>query len=275
MAKPARRKKRALTAKTADKHVLYEKSVQCPDFEVEFASRLFKRRAGRTALVLREDFCGTALLCAEWVQSRPDRRAIGVDLDPKVLAWGRAHNVEPLGEAAARITLLRGDVRTSQSDPCDVLMALNYSYFIFKDRPTLRGYFESARHNLATDGLFILDLFGGWEAYQCLEEERKVERFRYVWHQAKFNPITHDFLAHIHFRFSDGTALSRAFTYDWRLWTLPELQELLREAGFTKVDVLFESEDEDGDGTGTFRPRRTIENTPGYNAYLVASMASR
>jgi len=32
-------------------------------------------------------------------------------------------------------------------------------------------------------------------------------------------------------------SLDRAFSYYWRMWTLPELQELLQEAGFVKVTV--------------------------------------
>jgi SAM-dependent methyltransferase len=267
-----KRKKHALTAATADKHALYQQTVQAPDFEVELASKFFRRRVGREARSLREDFCGTALLCAEWVKSHPERVATGVDIDASVLDWGRTHNIAPLGEDADRVTLIEGDVREADGEPADVLMALNYSYFCFKDRDTLRGYFEAAKRNLRPDGLFFLDLFGGWESQQVLEEERKHRHFRYVWDQAAYNPITAEFRGHIHFRFRDGSALEPAFTYDWRLWTLPELRELLDEAGFGHVEVLWEDEDEDGEGTGTFRPRKRVDNDPGFNAYLLASV---
>jgi len=40
---------------------------------------------------LREDFCGTGLFSCAWVKSAADREAVGVDLDPEVLAWSRAH----------------------------------------------------------------------------------------------------------------------------------------------------------------------------------------
>lgn len=267
-----RRKRYKLTAKTADRHALYQQTVQAPEFEVELASKYFRRRVGRKALSLREDFCGTALLCAEWVKSDDERTAIGVDNDPSVLQWGREHNIEPLGDDARRVTLVEGDVRDPHDGKADVLMALNYSYFCFKDRDTLRGYFEAAKGHLASDGLFFLDLFGGWESQQVLEEERKQKHYRYVWDQAAYNPITGDFLAHIHFRFRDGSALERAFTYDWRLWTIPELRELLAEAGFGHVEVLWEDEDEAGEGTGTYRPRKRAANDPGFNAYLLASV---
>ena len=260
-----------LTAATADRHLLYQSSVQNPEFEVELAESFFEQRVGRPARTLREDFCGTALLCSHWVKSHPDRRAIGVDLDPAVLAWGRAHNIEPLGDDAERVTLLEQDVREPHSSKSDVLMALNYSYFCFQDRATLRGYFESVLEHLEDDGLFFLDLFGGWEAQQVLREPRKQKGFRYIWHQAEYDPISAHFLGHIHFRFKDGTRMDEAFTYDWRLWTIPELRELLAEAGYGHVEVLWEEEDEEGEGTGTFSPVETAGNDPGFNAYLLAS----
>ena len=261
-----------LTKKTADKYVLYQKSVQDPRFEVDLASRFFKRRVGRKPLTLREDFCGTALLCATWVESHASRTATGVDLDPTVLSWGREHNVVPLGDAAGRVTLIEGDVRDVRQERHDVVMALNYSYFCFKQRDALRGYFESVKAHLVDDGLFFLDLFGGWEAQQVLTEKRKLREFRYVWDQRKFNPVTADLLAYIHFKFDDGTKLKRAFTYDWRLWTIPELSELLAEAGFGHVEVLWEDEEEDRKGNDHFRPRFRVQNDPGWNAYLMASV---
>ena len=57
-----------LTAKNADLHWLYEKSVQTPDIEVVFIDKVFRKEFGRPATFLREDFCGTALMCAEWVK---------------------------------------------------------------------------------------------------------------------------------------------------------------------------------------------------------------
>ena len=267
------KKSARITKKTADKYALYQRSVQDPDFEVGLAHRTYKRRVGRKPLTLREDFCGTALLCATWVKSHESRTAVGVDIDPTVLSWGREHNVLPLGDAAERVTLIEGDVRDARALRHDVVMALNYSYFCFKRRDALRGYFESVRAHLADDGLFFLDLFGGWEAQQVLVEKRKLPGFRYIWDQREFNPITSELLAYIHFQLGDGKKLKKAFTYDWRLWTIPELSELLAEVGFGHVEVLWEDEEEDDKGNDVFRPRVRVENDPGWNAYLVASVA--
>ena len=74
----------------------------------------------------------------------------------------------------------------------------------------------------------------------------------------------------IHFRFKDGSALSRAFQYDWRLWTLPEIRELLIEAGFERADVYWEGTDkETGEGTDVYRRREHAESDPAWIAYVV------
>ena len=57
----ATRAKRTYTAKTADRHELYQLSVQAPETEVEFMTRTFRKLYGRKPLEMREDFCGTAL----------------------------------------------------------------------------------------------------------------------------------------------------------------------------------------------------------------------
>jgi hypothetical protein len=44
--------------------------------------------------------------------------------------------------------------------------------------------------------------------------------------------------------------LKKAFSYNWRLWTLPEIREILEEAGFRNPTVYFEYRDEDGEGLG-------------------------
>lgn len=258
-----------LSAKTADIHQLYELSVQDPPTEVAILDRVFKKLSGRRAISLREDFCGTAYLCASWVASRADRTATGVDLDASVLASGRARHVEPLGEAAQRVTLLQDDVRALRAERFDIVCGYNFSYWIFTTRDALRAYFVAAREALVADGIFTLDAYGGTEAMEVREESRKIAGgFTYVWDQAEFNPIDHSVVNHIHFRFKDGTKLNRAFTYAWRFWTLPEIQELLLEAGFTEVSVYWDIADDDDDAD--YRPRKVVENQLSWVCYLVA-----
>lgn len=268
----ARRRARQpkLTARNADKYQLYQMSVQDPETEVDRVARIFRRRTGRSARDLREDFCGAAAVCAAWVRSRNDRTATGIDLDRECLEWGRWNNLAPLGADAGRVTLYKRDVRDPVPGRFDVALGFNFSYQIFKTRGDLRAYFKAVRKTLRRDGMLFLDAIGGWEAQQPLQEERREDGFTYIWDQDEFNPIDNTMQTYIHFRFDDGSELRRAFSYQWRLWQLVEIKELLREAGYEAVDVYWEDEDADRNDLGTFRPRTRVQNDPGWNCYIVA-----
>jgi hypothetical protein len=267
--KDARSKKR-LTAKTADRHVLYQLSVQAPENEVAFLDRVFKKISGRRPLSLREDFCGTALLCKTWAESSPERTATGVDIDPKVLAWAKRHNLAPDDEASARVRLLRQNVLKPVLRRYDIVCGFNFSYWVFKSRELMRAYFQRARGALARDGLFFLDLYGGWDGQRPQRERRRIRGgFTYIWDQYSFDPISHDVLNYIHFEFPDGTKIERAFEYDWRFWSMPEIKELLLEAGFSDVRVYWDtSSDLSRD---VYRERSRADNQQGWLAYVVAA----
>lgn len=259
-----------LTAANADRHWCYEKSVQNPDFEVEFIDRVFLGEFGRLPDFLREDFCGTALLCAEWVRRRETSTALGVDLDGPTLQWGRENNIAPLGERAAAVALVRDDVRNVTEPPADVLAATNFSWWGFKTRPELKEYFLQAYACLRSEGMLLLDCYGGPEAQVPQIEEKEVEGFDYLWDQDDFNPITGETRCMIHFRFPDGSRMDNAFVYDWRLWSLPETCDLLKECGFRKVVVYWEGTDEDGEPNGVFLPDREGDLAPAWVAYIIA-----
>jgi SAM-dependent methyltransferase len=260
---------RELNARTADKYRLYELSVQDGTVELDFVERAFRRFRGRLPELLREDFCGSALVSAAWASRGGRRRAIGVDLDARVLAWGRRNNLAPLGEAAARVRLVRRDVRNPPPAQVDAALALNFSYWVFKTRDQMRGYFRSVRRSLARDGALFLDVYGGWEAQEPMTDRRSVKRrFTYEWEQELFDPITHRVVNHIHFSFRDGSRIERAFSYDWRYWSIPELTELLTEAGFARTVVYWDRSDTDDEED--FRPTKSATNHPGWLAYLVA-----
>jgi len=260
------------TARCADKHALYQLAVQSPIEDVRFLARLYRGLRGEEPVHLREDFCGTALLCAAWVRGRNARTAEGFDSSPEPLAWARAHNFPPLGERAQRIRLHEDDVREPSARRPDVRCAQNFSYFVFKRRAELLEYFTRARRDLKRRGIFVLDIYGGPDAMEEEEEEREIEAgFTYVWDQRRYVPATGDYEAHIHFRFRDGTQLRRAFSYDWRLWTLPEVKDVLHDAGFTHVDTYWEGTDAAGEGgNGIFRRSERGENCPAWVTYFVA-----
>lgn len=261
-------------AAQADRLDLYERSVQVSEADVEFYDTTYRAlRGGKKPLVLREDFGGTAKLSMTWCLSDPQRTALAVDLDAPTLAWGRERNVVP-HQLEDRLQLVEANVLDVAEPKADVTCAMNFSYCIFKTREELKAYFQVAFDGLADDGLFICELFGGTEAIVELEEEREVEDFTYVWDQERFNPITREILCHIHFTFEDGSKIRRAFTYDWRLWTIPELREVMEEVGFESVRVYWEEtdeEDEDGEleGSGEYVEKVEVENQESWLVYVV------
>jgi hypothetical protein len=278
----APKKSKATMADGADKYALYRLSVQDPEHEVSMFRRFYKDAYGREPMTLREDFCAGFAVCCEWVQSDASRTAVGVDLDDEPLRYGREHYLSQLGpDAQKRITLLKQDVLQTNTK-AEVIAAQNYSFFIFKERALVLKYFQQVRKSLANEGLFVFDMMGGGAMYaDDVVEGRQVARpsaedkkhnppFRYVWHQVHFDPFSANALFHIHFRFPDGSALEKAFTYDWRLWTIPELKELLNEAGFSEVHVYWETEDKDGNPSGNYRRATTGKADPAWLCYLVA-----
>lgn len=261
---------RESTALTADKFEFYEESVQAPEVDAQFIKRTFKSHRKRSPRILREDFCGTAQLCADWVRIHEENRAYGIDLDEPTLNWGIQTHLVPLGTAAARVELIRQDVRDPVDFKADAVAAFNFSYFIFKERAALRGYFEKVHAGLNPDGILFLDIFGGPEAMDVREERTEYDDFTYVWDQDAFNPITHDITCHIHFEFEDGSALNRAFTYRWRLWQVPEVREIALEAGFREVHVYWEGTDrKTGEGNGVYRISQKGDNAPAFVAYIL------
>jgi SAM-dependent methyltransferase len=272
--KPKKKSSKTL-AQLADKHVLYEQSVQCVEAEIDFVDKTYKKLRGKRATWLREDFCGTANTSCEWIRRREENRAVGVDFHGPTLDWGRAHHVAALGDKAQRLTLYQEDVlevdTLTPHGPMDVVLAMNFSYWIFSERAVLRSYFERVRDALAEDGLFVLDAYGGSEAHELREETREYDDFSYVWDQDEFSPITHLMQCYIHFEFPDGSKMNRAFSYHWRLWSLPDLRDVLLDAGFSSVTVYWEgTEKKSGEGNGVFKPSTTGEVCPSWIAYIVA-----
>jgi hypothetical protein len=268
-----RRRTPILTAANADRRRLYELAVQSPDVELDFVDRWFRRLRGRTPARFREDFCGTAAVACEWVKRRKTNTAVGLDLHAATLAWGMKHNVEPLpAEARRRVRLLRRDVVHPRGADrgFDAISAMNFSWSVFKTREALGGYFAAVRRSLVKDGVFFLDIHGGFEAMKELTERRRCAGFTYVWEQAAYDPLSGDLTCHIHFDFKRGPRMRRAFTYHWRLWTVPEVKELLRGAGFERVTVYWELENEHGNGTGVFVPRKRGVADASFVCYLTA-----
>jgi cyclopropane fatty-acyl-phospholipid synthase-like methyltransferase len=208
----------------------------------------------------------------EWVKRRRSHTALGVDLDPSVLKWATQKIPSRLTkEQAMRVRLIEADVMTVETEPLDSVLAMNFSYYLFQDRARLRDYFQRVRTALKDDGLFLLDAYGGSDSFLEQEEERDLDGFTYIWDQHAYNPITGIATNYIHFTFPDGSEMRKAFKYIWRLWTLPEIREILIEAGFQKVVVYWEGTDEETEeGNGEWAVSTRGEACLGWVAYLVA-----
>lgn len=263
-----------LTARSADRHALYQLAVQEPDADLDFLDRVYKHNFGRKPARIREDFCGTALLASRWVARRPANTALGIDLDPDPITWGEKNIHAKLSpDARSRLTIVEAnvlDAAHTNAKPYDAVFALNFSYWIFKQRAVMLDYFTKVRAVMGRESLFILDFFGGSDVLTEMVERTKKPGFTYVWDQHRYDPISGDITCHIGFEFKDGSRIPRAFTYHWRLWTIPELKDLLLQAGFGSLDVYTEGEDRKGEPNGIFVKRAQSPADRCVIAYLVA-----
>src|SRR5210317_255936 len=92
------RLRRNRLANQADRHQLYQESVQDTETEIDFVKETWQALRNRPPELLREDFCGTANIACEWVRRGAGHYAIGVDLDEEVLQWGELNNLSQLTE---------------------------------------------------------------------------------------------------------------------------------------------------------------------------------
>ncbi|GAB4140165.1 MAG: hypothetical protein Fur0037_06620 [Planctomycetota bacterium] len=261
-----------LTARTADRHDLYQRAVQGPEADCAFFASYFRKYSGRELRLLREDFCGTAFLSCHWIRRHRENRALGVDLCGDTLAWGREHNVETLlaPDQRKRLSLVRADVRDVSRPRADFIAALNFSYSVFQRREDLAAYVRNCHKSLLPGGLLFLDAWGGPLVQQEHTDRHRNKGFDYLWEQKSFDPIHNRIVCAIHFEFRDGSRMRDAFVYDWRLWSLPELIEVFEEAGFEDVHVLWEGTDRRTNrGNGVFRRREVGEADDTWIAYVV------
>ena len=250
------------------KYRLYENSVQNCSDDIEFINEEFKRLRKRPPLVLEEDFSGTSQLSCLWACQSSQHRSFAIDLDPEPLRYGKKHHYDPLEpQQQKRITFFQKNVFDKQNFRVDVATAFNFSYFIIKKRKELLKYFKRIRSNLADDGIFFVDLFGGKECRQPLEEETEHENHSYYWDCDFYNPLRNEVEYHIHFK-TDKKKYSKVFSYDWRMWTPMEIIELMEEAGFSQVLTWWEGEGDDGEGNGIFNVSSREEQCDSWIVYV-------
>ncbi len=223
--------RRATTpAPSYDKHDLYEHAVQSP---AQTALFLHAAHAGNPE-TLCDDFCGAGAVARAFVRAFPAATALAVDNDPDALAALKARCDDDL---AQRVTPRKANVLTTNAR-ADVITALNFPLGYFHSRPDLLKYLKNARARLETQGILVVDTYGGPTAFQTGRYEVKLDNgVRYTWEQRDANPLTARVLNAMHFDIPGGKPLRDAFVYDWRLWSVPELRDALHEAGFSHTDV--------------------------------------
>jgi len=263
--KPRAQSKRPTLAEKCDKYRAYELALQSPEVDVELLQQIYKQARGRKARHLREDFCGSAATLRAWLDQGAKFTGEGYDIDAEVLEWGRRAHFARIGR---RAVLRHADAREKSLRAPDIRCAFNFSYWLFHQRAEVLEYFRAARDDLGIDGVFVVDLNGGPEA---LSEEAQVtdcDGFELICRQTNVRPLDNIADLAMHFRFPDGSVLRDAFTYRWRIWTLPEVMDLLREAGFTDIRCHWQVDEDDEDTR--YEVTHTGYNDPAWIACLAA-----
>lgn len=253
------------------KYRLYEASVQNFEVDVDFINQEYKKFYNRAPLTLREDFGGTGALACNWVTQGDNHQAWAIDLDPEPMSYGIRHHHSALTDKQKeRVRYVEGNVLADHGFKTDVIVAFNFSYFIFKSRAQLVNYFKNVHASLEGRGAFFVDIFGGTECAQELEEETEHDDHTYYWDCDRYNPLANEVLYYIHFKtHDDGVKYDRVFTYDWRQWTPREVIEAMEEAGFSQVKTYWEGEDGEGGGDGEFYESSVEENCESWVTYIV------
>ncbi len=220
---------------------LYELCVTEPERLIRF----LQAAHGRKPVTLREDFSGSGALSRAWAASHRSRRAIAVDIDPGVLSHAAVH---------PRVSPLVSDAKQAKAR-ADIIAAINFPIGYQHSRASLLKYLRAVRKSLNPRGIFICDLYGGRDAFtpgkiiQMLRAPTTApwrgELVEYTFEQRAADPVSGLVLDCLHFRVWKKHSKSKtpdfvfkdAFVYHWRLWSLPELSDAMKEAGFRSVEI--------------------------------------
>ncbi|KAF7031692.1 hypothetical protein CFC21_042979 [Triticum aestivum] len=122
----------------------------------------------------------------------------------------------------------------------DIICAFNYSCCCLHKRKDLVLYFRHAFNALSErGGTFVMDVYGGTSSECKLRFQRRFPSFTYFWEQEEFDIITRETRISLHFQVGKKQMIRHAFTYHWRLWSIPEIKDCLEEAGFKSIHVWF------------------------------------
>jgi hypothetical protein len=270
------KKQKIRSEKNFNKYLYYENSVQTPEEHVKIYGNMFREVRKREPMSLREDFCGTFLISCEWVRSHKKRTAMGMDLDPEPVEYGKKNGFKVLTPTEKkRVNIVLQDVCKPTKEKFDIIGAGNFSFNIFHTRAQMKKYMKAAHASLNKDGIFNLELAGGPGFIQTAKEQKSYRvkeiggKYTYYWDQQSFDPINSHGIFAIHFKTPKGVMHKNAFVYDWRVWSIPELKDMMLECGFKDVIVYWESSNADGDGTGEYVRTAVGDNAYSWIAFVV------
>jgi hypothetical protein len=278
---------------------LYRWAVQDPETHAEVLRIMYERvRPGHSAVTLREDFSGTSAESVAWVALNPNRRAVCVDLDGPTVAWAAKRASRILGPHASRVRMVTGDammVKPPEVAEADIISVLNFSVLYLRERAVLGAYLKHARECLAERGILVMNVFGGAEAVKPGTTSHWITPaprlageasppppppFGYHWEVRSFEAATGRMDCRIHFELAakgpgmPPTFVRDAFRYEWKLWTLGELTQACREAGFARVEVWRHTYDASKGAAGVFLgavDAAVVAELPSWTAYVVAA----
>jgi SAM-dependent methyltransferase len=266
-------RKKSKSTVELSKYKLYEASVQNPTWQAQNFPRFHQWILKKIPRSLREDFCGTGQISCEWVKDSKLNTAVGLDLDPEPLTYGRTENISQLSkEEQSRIELRRENVMTVTREKFDLVAACNFSFFIFHEREELLKYFKAVYASLNKKGSFFLELSGGEGMIEKTKDQRTFKikghgKFQYVWEQHEYNTISAVSDYSIHYQLPNRRWMKDVFTYHWRLWGIREVRDVLKDAGFQKSVVFWESLEHGA--TGDYVPTEKGEHLNTWLAYIV------
>ncbi|CAL1403963.1 unnamed protein product [Linum trigynum] len=164
----------------------------------------------------------------------------------------------------------------------DIVCAFNFSCCCLHKRAELVLYFKNVLDCLSRKGgIFVMDLYGGTSSEQKLRLQRRFPNFTYTWEQDEFDIVARKTRISLHFHLlKQQKKIRHAFSYSWRLWSLPEIKDCLEEAGFRSVHFWLrkmpdveESRSTQGFGAGRdikYEEVQKFEQEDSWNAYIVA-----
>lgn len=259
---------------------LYEHCVQNIPMTLRMVDAMHAAASRTPARLLHEDFSGSAAFAHAWCKSSPKRAALAIDMDPEAHAEAAPH--PRLARLAADLTRLPRKLPAPSK--ADVIYAGNFATCELHTRDALIAYLARARQRLAPKGVFVCDLYAGPGAWR-IGETRVIHpplpelpryRVQYTWRQREADLITGMVANEIDFELLNSKSVAvhelvNAFTYRWRLWSIPELREAMAQAGFADVDIYPDSpEAVDSDGVAYLTPMDYLETKSSTVVYVCA-----